>query len=216
MRLPEVSSWFDGDRAAKLIGTYEANLHPSLLRAIARAPCVVINIGCAEGFYAVGFALRMPTVQVFARDIDPRAIEACQECASLNGVADRIIVGGPCTSACLADLIGRSTKVLLFLDCEGAELELLDPAEVPLLTACDIIVETHEFKHPGVTELIIERLRPSHDVQRVPQGARDPNSIPEIAHWRELDRWLVVNERRPESMTWLACWTKAGSEGAEK
>lgn len=214
LRLSDTSSWFDGDRAAKLIGTYEANLRSTLERAIDRAPQLVINIGCAEGYYAVGLALALPNTQVFARDIDPKAIEACQACAQTNGVGDRVFVGGECECSALSSLIGASERVLLFLDCEGAELDLIDPLTIPRLANCDLIVEMHEFRHRGVTETIVGRLSRTHDVQRVPQGARDPNGIAEIATWSETDRWLVVDERRPESMTWLACWARASSNEA--
>ena len=53
--LPE-SSWGDGDLAPKLLGCYEAELHPAIAKAISRKPKNIVNIGCAEGYYAVGMA----------------------------------------------------------------------------------------------------------------------------------------------------------------
>src|SRR4051812_42950342 len=39
-----------------VLGSFEAELHDHLERFLARAPRVVVNIGCAEGYYAVGIA----------------------------------------------------------------------------------------------------------------------------------------------------------------
>src|SRR5512140_2013789 len=40
----------------KLLGTYEADLHNWVGEALATGYDAVINVGCAEGYYAVGFA----------------------------------------------------------------------------------------------------------------------------------------------------------------
>ena len=54
----------------------------------------LLNIGCADGYYAVGLAMRMPGVPVFAHDLNPKAQTGCREVAALNGVAERGQVGG--------------------------------------------------------------------------------------------------------------------------
>ena len=59
---------------------------------------VVVNIGCAEGYYAVGMAGRMPDTRVDAFDIDPAAQRACGELAARRGVADRVRVGARFTA----------------------------------------------------------------------------------------------------------------------
>src|SRR5262249_28724052 len=52
----------------KLIGTYEQELHPAIERAIDRSPSHILNVGCAEGFYAVGMAMRLPHAMIYAAD----------------------------------------------------------------------------------------------------------------------------------------------------
>src|SRR5262249_45805579 len=49
----------------KFLGTYEQELHRAIERAIQLRPKYVLNVGCAEGFYAVGLALRLSDAQVF-------------------------------------------------------------------------------------------------------------------------------------------------------
>lgn len=207
MILPEASSWGDGDRAVKLTGQYEANLHPWIERMVARRPRLVINVGCAEGFYAIGLARLLPEAKVHAFDIDAAAGRVCRAAAEENGVADRVIVGGECTPALLADLLSSGEPALVFLDCEGAESFLLDPVAVPGLAHADILVECHDFVERGLTAALARRLDGSHAVEVVDQGPRAPHLVPQLAALQELDRWLLVDEGRPESMYWLACLT---------
>jgi hypothetical protein len=49
-----------GDITSKLLGTYEADLHGVLEKAVGRAPRLVINVGCGEGYYAIGLARLLP------------------------------------------------------------------------------------------------------------------------------------------------------------
>jgi methylase of polypeptide subunit release factors len=52
----------------------------------------VIDIGAAEGYYAIGFARRLPAARVIASDLDPVARLLCWLLARRNGVGDRVSV----------------------------------------------------------------------------------------------------------------------------
>jgi 2-polyprenyl-3-methyl-5-hydroxy-6-metoxy-1,4-benzoquinol methylase len=203
--LPE-ASWGDGDLAPKLLGCYEAELHPALAKAIARDPRKVINIGCAEGYYAIGMARALPQARVFAFDTNTTAQQICGRAAAANRVAARANVGGTCTFDILRDIITKDDRTLLLVDCEGAELQLLDPAQVPSIQGCDVIVECHDFLDPAITSTLRQRFAASHDVEVVMEGPRDPNQFPALQRWQSSDRWLAVNENRPMTMNWLVCW----------
>ena len=90
----------------KLIGSYECELH-ALVEQLCRIQySQVVDVGCAEGYYAVGFAMRMPGSKVFKRLI--ATIERgnfCREMADFNGVSDRVYVSGKCTSEDLIRLL---------------------------------------------------------------------------------------------------------------
>ena len=199
---------YDWHRANKLLGCYEANLNTHLLKSVKRVPGTVVNVGCAEGYYAVGLARLLPDATVFAFDTDWNA-GRCRQTAELNGVSNRVVVNGLCTTEMLAHLVARAGRTLIFMDCEGGELELLDPARVPLLASCDIIVETHNYLDRSITGTLLQRFAASHAVELVESGgARAINQFAELHSWRELDRWLLVSEGRPETMNWLVCWSR--------
>jgi hypothetical protein len=50
----------------KLLGSYERELHGIMERIVRTDYATVVDIGCAEGYYAAGLALRLPEARVFA------------------------------------------------------------------------------------------------------------------------------------------------------
>jgi hypothetical protein len=86
----------------KLLGTYERELASKVEWICRHQPELVVDIGAAEGYYAVGSALRVPLARVVAFELDERGRTALRCMADLNGVADRLSVRGRCGPADLA------------------------------------------------------------------------------------------------------------------
>jgi len=203
------SSWGAGDICPKLLGTYEKELHPVFEEVTQSTYQWVLDIGCAEGYYAVGLALTIPTANVIAFDTDDRARQICLAAAVANDVRGRIQVAPNCTLKLLKNVIEMTTKdgnrCLIKMDVEGYEYELLFPEVIPKLKLCDIIVECHDFRRGGLTQTLMQRLSLSHDIHMIHQVERTPITGPFLAHLSALDRWLVVNEGRLEANHWLFC-----------
>jgi hypothetical protein len=208
MKLLPEASWGDGDLSPKLLGCYEAELHPAVAKAVSRNPGVVVNIGCAEGYYAVGLARLLPGARVFAFETSDKGQDICRRAAVANQVGDRLVVAGKCEIKLLSPVVLQAKRPLLIVDCEGAELELLDPAKTPEIRHCDMIIECHDFMNPQITRILRERFSVSHDIDNVSEGPRDPNQFASLRGWQSMDRWLAINEGRPVTMNWLACWAR--------
>src|SRR5262249_39474913 len=134
--------------APKLVGSYETEIQPFVRRILQTDYRALLDVGCAEGYYAVGFAARMPLVHVYAFDIDPEARRLCAELAQKNGVLDRIDIRERCDPEALRYL--PITGALIVSDCEGYEQDLLRPDLVPDLRFADVLVELHEGLIPGI------------------------------------------------------------------
>src|SRR5437016_6027102 len=50
----------------KLLGTYEREIAGIVEEICWRKPAVLIDVGAAEGYYAVGFAMRLPDSRIIA------------------------------------------------------------------------------------------------------------------------------------------------------
>jgi hypothetical protein len=193
----------EGCHIAKLLGCYEQPLQPFIEQAVAKAYPTVLNIGCAEGYYAVGMARRMENTHVLAHDLNPKAQQVCIELAHKNRVADRVTVGGLFAPEDFA--LFANQKILLMCDIEGAERELLDPQLSQALRGMDIIVESHECLIPGITQLLIDRFKDSHQIRLVEDdGQRRLDKPPQwflnLAH---LDQLLATWEWRSGPTPWL-------------
>jgi hypothetical protein len=196
----------EGCYVPKLLGCYEAELHPVLVSLKDHGYTQVIDIGCAEGYYAVGLALLLPDVLVFAHDIDPVARDMVAKLAELNGVSKRVRVGGRLDHDSLQQ--GIAGKTLVFCDCEGGEYDLLTTAAVPALVGADLIVELHGVQsQPQRARQWLEAMSQTHEVNVIPQGARNPAIIPDIAGWKHLDQLLALWEFRGEPTPWA--WMRA-------
>ena len=202
----------EGCHIAKLIGCYEQPLQPHIEAAIAAAYPVILNIGCAEGYYAVGMARRMQSTRVLAFDLNPKAQEVSAALAAKNGVADRVQVGALFQTDDFAAY--RDQRALVLCDIEGAEDGLLDPVAAPALASMDLIVESHEGLRPGITAELMRRFAATHDTVLVTDdGQRSLENAPDwfrnLAHldqllatweWRSGPTpWLVMRARQPQA-----------------
>jgi hypothetical protein len=187
---------------AKLTGAYEAELHGVISEWLEARPTHLVDVGCAEGYYAVGFARASPGTTVHAFDSDPRARERCAELARCNGVAGRVRLGAECTAETLGAL--PATGVALLADCEGCERALLDPDAQPRLRTWSMLVELHEFLDPDVTRVLTARFEATHDIEIIEGVARDPAAVPELNFLDPGARSAVLSERRPAQMRWAA------------
>ena len=166
----------------KLLGIYERQLHGALETAIRAEPDLIVNVGAADGYYAVGLARRCPSATVHAFESDPGQRTLLGRVAAANGV--ELVIGGTAT---VEDVAGA----LVVIDCDGCEGMLLQPGS---LGSATIVVELHDFIAPGIGETIAERFAGTHEVEIVPTAPEPPERAGPVA--------LALSEYRPEPQTW--------------
>ncbi|MDZ4375520.1 MAG: hypothetical protein U1C74_29425 [Phenylobacterium sp.] len=191
----------EGALIPRLLGTYESELHPHLAAFAREGMDHVIDVGCAEGYYAVGLARMMPQTQIHAFDIDPKARAACAELAARNGVADRVVIGGEFRPDGFEAFAGQ--RVLVLVDAEGAEVDILRPDLSPALAGMNLIVETHNVYRLNALETMVERFSPTHEITRVDVQAKPMTGPPWLRAMPHLDQLLAVWEWRVRQTPWL-------------
>lgn len=190
----------------KVIGSYESVIHEWIVKAINRNYETIFNIGCGEGYYAVGFSLKSKGSHVYAYDIDKRARDNVAALAQLNGATDKVHIRDLCTREELQEEITDNT--LIFCDIEGGEFDLLRPKLVPALSRADLIVETHDVICPGVTEALVRRFLPSHRIDITYDAAKYADEFP-ILQTVPVQKWaLLLDEGRPPGQAWVRLLAK--------
>jgi hypothetical protein len=194
----------------KILGSYEFELHSTLDRLKSTPYHSILDIGCAEGYYAVGFTKMFPKSILTAYDINPKARESCELLAKFNNIpiSDNFRIKGKCGVEDLEKL-ENSGRHLIFSDCEGFEVELFTEKSILFLLNSDIIVECHDFITPGISDKLQNLFSKTHRVDVV-------CSIPDIFRYRTLDfpqlkgfslekKIRLLQEKRPTQMEWLIC-----------
>ncbi|MDR0352912.1 MAG: 50S ribosomal protein L11 methyltransferase [Opitutaceae bacterium] len=186
----------------KLIGCYEENLHPWLNEIKKQKYEVILDIGCAEGYYAAGFAYNNYAQTVYAYDIDDIARKNAIELIAINGLSDRVFVRGLCTYEEI-EKTTKDKKALVFCDIEGAEDLLLNPETIPALKNIDFIIETHDSLSKGVTDRLIERFQLTHRIQIESEHDINYNAYPIFDSMSVKLRKQLSSEKRILGMVWL-------------
>lgn len=200
----------------KLLGCYEQELH-LVVERLCRIPYTdVVDVGCAEGYYAVGFALRLPSATVHAFDTSETARALCERMATCNKVAERVRVSAACTPEVLARIHPKG-RALLFCDCEGYEKTLIGGKAIPHLIGWDVLIEVHDFVDRTISAHLLSALGATHDIETV-DALGDVTKVrafqyPELVAWNRCQRWRLLAENRPDAMRWMLFMSRDGAPG---
>lgn len=192
-----------------ILGTQELELREVIERIVSRGYRTVLNVGAADGFYAVGLAMKVPGADVVAFETDGRLHGVIAHSAQINGVRARVRITGRCRVEQLRrELAEGAHPALIFMDIEGGEIDLLDPEILPHLSCADILVETHDAFVADCTETLARRFAATHDIERIQARPRAASDFPKgfLAPIPSLFPALCVDlmdERRVGVQQWL-------------
>ena len=191
---------FERHLAPKLLGTYEKELHPVWTSVFQKNYEQILDVGCAEGYFAVGLARHFPSVPIHAFDIDSWARKVTQRMAAANN-AENVCVHRACNVEWLVQHLRPGAFVLS--DCEGFEDQLFRPKAVSAMASCDLLIELHEEAAFGVTERLIERFSRTHEQRLISKQKRRLTDLPSVPFLTEEEQRLALREYRSGSQQWL-------------
>jgi precorrin-6B methylase 2 len=190
----------------KLLGCYEKELHPLIDKISNNNYSEIVDIGCAEGYYAVGFGRKFTSARVFAYDTNDEAISLCEKMAATNGLKNRLNIGGFCAPDTLMKL-PLTSRSLIISDCEGYEKNLFTDAVVQFLKNHDVLIEVHDYMDIEISSELCKRFSKTHNHLTI-QSIDDIQKA-RIYEFKELegfslaDRKMLLAEFRPSIMEWI-------------
>lgn len=190
----------------KLLGSYEEPIHQWIGQILSDFNYgTVVDVGCAEGYYAVGLTMAMSRPKVLAFDIDKAALDKAKHLAEINNVS--VSFAEIFDEAVLANVFRKDEnhQILIFMDVEGAEIDLLDPQQNPQILKCDVLVELHDCFFPGLTEKVVSYFAKTHRIQIVfDYPWREGKYAASHQELEEGDLRFMMDEKRPPMMRWMS------------
>jgi SAM-dependent methyltransferase len=208
MEIPHDIVWDQWMVGPLLMGLYETELHDTIKLLIARQPKIIFNIGCAAGYYAIGFARNVPGSIVHAYDIEERSLAIVREYAERNGVGDRVITTRGITNPKKFPIPVPDS--LYISDCEGFEEIFFWKGEY--FACSDLLIECHHSLDDitalkPVIDVLQPRFRDSHDVTVL--FPSNSNVLFRLScEWPMLTQYSTLIDSRPQGHCWMLALSK--------
>ena len=205
-----VNAAFGSSLMPKMVGTYELEIQQDIEDLLGNNYHYFLDIGAAEGYYAVGMAMRFAAreTKTLAYDIASESAVAVKQAADSNGVLGKIEMRDLCRYCDFE--IAKTGRTLVICDIEGAEKDLLNPDAAPGLLLCDIVVEVHDGPNRHeIRKLLMHRFRDSHHITHRGEAPRKPRNLGLLGC--KLSResaLLLMNEKRNFGIEWLVMKAK--------
>ncbi len=195
--------------APKILGTYELELQETFRSTIVNPEIsAFVDIGAAEGYYAVGAAILRPELPVFAYEIQRQAHAGIQDLAAANGVLSSLRVR-EIFSTELADRSEFGASPFVLVDIEGEEANLVDESFVSLFRKAVILIEIHDFLRPGTGNNLSRLLVESHFVKKIAYQSGIRRNCRPASNLSALDWKFATDEKRVRGLNyWLLALPK--------
>ena len=195
-----------------ILGLYEKEIIEILLNT-SKERSVFIDIGAADGYYAVSSVKNYFFNRSYCFEIEQKGRSVIRQNSILNGVAEKVIIFGEANRKSLLKIpkADISNSVVL-IDIEGFEFDFLDTNILNILKESICIIELHDwFFEDGKKRLEELRKRASKNfkISEFKLRSRDTSNIKELDLYSDNERWIICSEGRPRSMTWLRLDPKA-------
>jgi hypothetical protein len=191
----------------ELLGTYEYALQPYINKIISQKPASIIVVGANHGYYCAGFSYTIKPETLIAYEIEPHLQELAKEWWKENRLGNITMKG----AATVAEFKNINIPVdFLFCDCEGEEINLLNPQEFAWQTKTTILAELHDFYKPGLLQIMVERFNATHNItiiqDDIAENMLNHTLLSAMSKWYPLakrkvakhpnHRWIIQNNRK--------------------
>lgn len=205
MKYPEMSST-GSTLYPKLLGSYEKELESLFEKICNNQYSEIVDIGCAEGYYAVGLGMRIQNAKIFAFDTNIKATQQCIKMAKINNISERLIIGGFCDAETLKNLPFRE-RALIISDCEGYEKDLFNKDNVFALSCHEFLIEVHDLVDIETSSYLREIFEATHNIEVY--SSIDDIKKAQTYSYKELEglslnmKWWILREGRGSVMEWF-------------
>lgn len=208
MRLSKISGWCKAELASMLLGMYEREVVQYLANLPYRARENFVNVGAAEGYFAIGMLHAELSVRTICFELSETSRESMRDGSSLTRNGQNLTLFGLADENFLDKVEGvhgfEYDNSVFLIDVEGAELEILTDDGLRRMARANIVIETHAMMVSEQEQMEFEKLCSKyHRVSEIRTEGRNPGEFFELDSWPDNHRWAICSEGRPERGRWL-------------
>ena len=190
-----------------LLGLYETEVL-SALKEVSAKRKTLIDLGAADGYFAVGCLYSKMFEKVYAFELFEKSQKNMRYNSELNKVSDQLQIFGKAVNELPLQLLNNGvdfSQSVIICDIEGGEFELFSDEVLGAFKNAVIIIEIHDWHEDGVNRFqsLQDRASKYFNITKLTTRSRDLSIFPELKNLNDDDRWLVCLEGRHYLMTWL-------------
>jgi hypothetical protein len=199
-------TWGARDSGPMIMGSYEYEVQSTIMNSPSRYK-VFIDIGAADGFYAIGLTKNRKFEKAVCFESNVKSQTLIIENAKENKVEKNIEVFGTAKKDFHKKLLRefKSKEMLFLIDIEGGEFEILDHELFKSLQKSMFVIEIHrnctDFEKKY--KKLLKNASEFFETEIIDSSARKNISSPTMADWPDEDRLIVFSEGRRYKMEWL-------------
>lgn len=146
----------------EILGLYESCMHKYIFKSVNQKLNNIMIIGAHYGYYVTGLNYLCSPEKIFAFELDDYFHPYIKEWSSYNSLPVPYVSGK--ADVQLFESLSEPIDFMI-CDCEGYEIELLNPARFDWQKECTILVELHPFYRKNLISTIISNFKNYHNIE---------------------------------------------------
>ena len=206
MKLNKNIYWAKNDLITYILGVYEKHVLEKLTEFSKRGNFPFIDIGAADGYFAVGMAFSKIFNKVYAFEIDESRRASLNKNAENNLCKDKIVIYREANFDSIKKIVDENNGAVILFDIEGSEFDLLDKKLLECLANCYIVCELHPLlinNGYDKQQTLINNSKAFFNVSIIQRDCYCPNKFSELNEFKDEERLVAFGEGRENNMQWL-------------
>ena len=207
MKFNPNSTWSKYDLITQTLGVYEKHILEKLILFSKKQNLHFIDIGAADGYFAIGAAYSNIFKKVYAFDKSEISLKNIIINININGCRDKVVVKGEANYENLKKtIIDCNHCAVILIDVEGFEFELLDEKMLRCFSNSYVICELHPSLVSNGYEKqdqLLSRCKDFFNISTIQRETYNPNNFEELDMLSDEKRLIVFGEGRSSNMKWL-------------
>ena len=206
MKLSKNTYWSKNDIITHILGVYEKHVLKKIIEFSKKGNYPFIDIGAADGYFAIGMAFSETFKKIYAFEIDEEGRRSLNRNIENNFCKDKVVVDIEANFETLKEIVDKNKSAVILIDIEGSEFDLLDDNLLQLLSNCYIVCELHPTLSTDGFEkqnMLINNAKAFFDVSIIQRESYSPNKFSELNEFTDEERLIAFGEGRENNMNWL-------------